>query len=231
MLTIKRYSGFSFLSLIIAVAIVGVLATVTVVVLNPAELLRESRDGARLAELFSMKKGMELAEFNATGNFGEASAVYVSIPDPSVPVGERGICDAALGLPPLAPPDHYLCANPADFRRIDGNGWIPANFSSANGVQLSVLPVDPINSPGLGLYYAYARRSGKFVFSAKLESRKYLGRLARTGGTDPIRIEVGNDETVWGKAMQLLGYWMLDEEFGAIEATDVSGNGGNGTIH
>ena len=43
--------GFTLIELLIVIAIIAILAVVVVLVLNPAELLRQSRDSQRLSDI------------------------------------------------------------------------------------------------------------------------------------------------------------------------------------
>ncbi|HEY4526144.1 MAG TPA: prepilin-type N-terminal cleavage/methylation domain-containing protein, partial [Candidatus Paceibacterota bacterium] len=47
-------SSFTLIELLIVIAIVAILSTVVIITLNPAELLRQSRDSVRLSDLSLM---------------------------------------------------------------------------------------------------------------------------------------------------------------------------------
>lgn len=53
--------GFTLVELLIVIAIIGILAGAVLLAINPAELLRESRDAQRLSDLDTISKALNLA--------------------------------------------------------------------------------------------------------------------------------------------------------------------------
>lgn len=212
--------GFTLLELLIVIAILAVLATVAVLVINPAEYLRQSRDTKRIADIAALNKALAMAEFNDLNMGGASTTVFVSLVD------TVSTC-ANLGLPPLPTGYTYNCVTTSsDLRKTNGTGWIPVNLGGIiEGAPLSVLPTDPINNTNN--FYAYIP-GGSFALSATLESNKYLKQSALTdGGTNPGKIEMGSDLKLLARADGLVGYWSLDEGSGTV-ARDGSGKGNNG---
>lgn len=142
--------GFTLLELLIVIGIISILTTVSVVVLNPVEFLEQSRDSKRMVDLKSIDRALIMLKIDQPGAFfGTSSIVYVSIPDIS------STC-ANLGLPSLSSGWSYACAPTSTFRKVDGTGWIPVNFTNIfSGSPLSVLPVDQVNTTSAGQYYTY----------------------------------------------------------------------------
>jgi hypothetical protein len=188
------------------------------------EMLKKSRDSRRLTELGEIDKALKLYSLSGGTSWGSSNTVYVSIPDTSPTCSN-------LGLPSLPTGWSYSCRTEADYRKVDGNGWIPVNFTSiSQGTPFSVLPTDPVNSAAAGNYYTYVS-GGSYAVSGLLESEKYLKQSAvRDGGTDDGRFELGNDLNLWTQASGLVGYWKFDEGSGAT-ALDSSGNNNTGTMY
>lgn len=226
--------GFTLIELLLVVGIVTVLATVTVFTLNPVELLRQSRDSNRVAELASLKKAIALYELEqgSTG-LGTPQRVYVSVGDPSITDLTPGVTSncANIGLSAATLPSGwaYVCVHPNNLQRTDKNGWLPINFGLiSSGSPFTALPIDPVNTMSSGLYYTYVS-GGSYALTGAMESGKYIKQIARADqGTDLTRYELGSDITLWAKAKGLVGYWPLDEGLGTT-ATDASGNGLTGT--
>ena len=206
--------AFTLIELLIVISIIAILGSATVMVLNPVEMMRQSRDGTRIQDIENIDKGLKMALFDNPTLLDSLSAsnIYVSRPSSSCPSG-----------PPAG--FTYVCnASTANLNKTDGTGWIPLALSN-----VPTLPIDP-NASNSNFYYAFvADPSTKtYVITSLLESEKQLKNAAiRSGGYDPSRFEKGN-VTLWDKANGLVGYWPMDEGQGVV-AYDKSGNGNNGT--
>lgn len=196
----KNQKAFTLIELLIVIAVIAILGSATVLVLNPTELIAQSRDSQRITDINNLYDGIKLAKLNSgDANFGAANTVYVSIP-----YDANTNCDYPttnpLGLPALPSGWSYNCASSANYRKIDGTGWIPVNLSSATS-SIPALPIDPVNSTANNFYYSYYAGTGTFELNEKMESAKYglggqLDRVSADGGDDFTRYEKGTDITL-----------------------------------
>ena len=118
--------GFTLIELLLVIGILAGLATVVILILNPTEMLQKSRDSRRLSELSDLNRSLQIATVNGVSNFGSHQTVYVSIPDPAA--SPTSTC-VSLGLPSLPSGWSYGCSSPDNYRKVDGTGWVPVNFS------------------------------------------------------------------------------------------------------
>jgi prepilin-type N-terminal cleavage/methylation domain-containing protein len=194
--------GFTLIEIMVVVAVVGILAVVTVLAINPVELLRQGRDGARVSDMSTLNKAISLYYSDAMNSpstmfMGTSSVMYVSIPDQQATSSAGNQC-TGLNLP--SPPSGYTyhCASSSTYNHIDGTGWIPINFNSYSaGAVISKLPADPINATSSALYYTYASDGiGGYKLTAKLESQKYASLATGDGGIDSGKYEKGTNLTL-----------------------------------
>ncbi len=223
------------MELLIVIGILAVLATVTVLVINPSSLLTQARDSRRLSELQSLNKAVNLFTIDRPGDStGTINTVYVSLPDTSL------TC-ANLGLPALPAGWFYHCVTEANLRKIDGTGWIPLNLSLLSyGSPFSNLPVDPVNTVTNSLYYTYVT-GGSYELTANMESSQYsLGgskdAVFNDGGDNFISFEIGNDLTLNPSSFDFNNYvstslasggkggWYSYEGTGVLSAQSGSGD-------
>lgn len=179
--------GFTLIELLITIAILAVLATAVIIIINPSEFIKQGRDSTRFSDLATINKalGLVLAD-NASADFGDSTKVYVSIPDTS------SSC-ASLTLPSLPSGLSYACASTSTFRNTDGTGWIPVDFTTFSGSSpLAILPVDPINTDTSLNYYTYIP-GGSWKLTATVESTKYEEKSQRDGGLSDGAYEIGSD--------------------------------------
>ena len=54
------HKGFTLIELLIVIAILAILATTVVLVLNPAQILAETRDGQRLNDMGTLQSAISL---------------------------------------------------------------------------------------------------------------------------------------------------------------------------
>ncbi|HOF50416.1 MAG TPA: prepilin-type N-terminal cleavage/methylation domain-containing protein [Candidatus Colwellbacteria bacterium] len=194
--------AFTLIELLVVIGILAVLSAVTVVVLNPAELLAESRDSVRLSDLKSINDILFVYTTQKGEPGGNPNYVYLSLPD------NNSSC-SSHSLPALPAPYQYSCVREADLRKVDSTGWIPVNLASIpGGSPIPVLPVDPENSASY--YYTYMA-GGSYEITALLESERYLKSSAlKDKGIDPARMEMGTNLSLWNLPSGLVAYWPFD---------------------
>lgn len=231
-----RNRGFTLIELLVVIGIIAIISIVVVLVLNPAQLLMQSRDANRLSDLNTVTTALGIYVSQSGGSIGSAGVVYVSIPDPAATSSVGDQCQG-LGLISLPGPYIYHCAASSTYRRVDGTGWIPANLASVTGgSSLGYLPVDPLDTSSSRNYYTYTTNGTQYELTAPMESSKYK----LSGTNDVITNDGGALATVYEKGTlfglepvdygdtSLVGYWTLDEGTGTA-AYDYSGYNATGT--
>lgn len=202
-----RQKGFTLIELLIVIGVIAVLSTVVILVLNPAELLREARDSERISNLATLKSALSFYFLDS------ASSHYSS--NCSIAIGQSCTTLATSTYDFPSPTGTWKIATGAFFstssRSINGSGWIDVNFASiTGGSPIAEEPLDPVNQVGTcagpwntvslsdcGLYYLYTTNNTSYEIAAFLESQKYShggSRDAETndGGQEPYIYEVGN---------------------------------------
>ena len=230
MKTNKQSKGFTLLELLIVIAILAVLSVALVLVLNPAESLKKSRDTQRMSDLATLKTALGLYMTTVStpdldagvANFclgvGNTAAQIAY----SSPSGSNLTCTApAVGTDAVgsfaAADSCYHVASTASSS-IDGTGWLPVNFTSiTGGSPISNLPLDPTNSAATAtptnatLTYRYTCQatgdathpSNVFEIDAVMESSQY-----GPGGTDDKSAKDGGDNANYyevGTSLKLMG--------------------------
>ena len=182
--------GFTLIELLIVIGILAILATTVVLVLNPAQLLAETRDVQRLNDLDVIRSAVNLYLASVTG--ATFPGTWTCTMSPTV----------------LAP---CLAATSNIVRTTGGLGWVNVNLGAiSGGSPISLLPLDPNGSTPASqtaaLHYSFRTAAGLlYELTAQMESTKYSNPAAgnkesNDGGDNPNCYEVGNDLALVGIA-------------------------------
>lgn len=176
--------GFTLLELLVTLSILAILTVVLVIVINPAEVLKKTRDNQRFSDLSTLKAALSLylAEVSppilgpTADCLGETdittAVVYYSVPQASdltcaVNLIEGTDVTAGStfgGVGGATDSCKYVTAT--NLQTVAGSGWVPVDFTSITslgGSPISNLPIDPTNTIATGtapvstdLAYRYA---------------------------------------------------------------------------
>ncbi len=205
----NKTKGFTLLELLIVIAILAVLSVTLVLVLNPAESLRKSRDTQRMSDLATLKTALGLY------------MTTVSAPDLTTSAVDNDLCYAGGTTKNIyysqTLTDTSVATSGIPVGSIsaltDGTGWLPVNFGSiTGGSPISNLPLDPSNTFANGtstaalitndaLVYRYAcdKTNLTFELNAKLESAAFVTddpKATKDGGNNSDLYEVGTAVTI-----------------------------------
>ncbi len=153
--------GFTLIELLIVIAILGILSAAVVVVLNPGELLAQTRDSTRIDDMAKI----QLAISNWLA--GVDSPVMTD-------TGPFSTSNATCGF--------GTCAVNATYA-VDGTGWVGVNLTQVpGGSPLATLPRDPTNNATYQYAYKGDSTNKTFELNTRLESQKQRGKMTTDGG-------------------------------------------------
>lgn len=210
--------GFTLLELLIVIAILAILSVTLVLVLNPAESLRKSRDTQRMSDLATLKTaiGLYLTSVNPAYLGGAASndACKTGV---SWVTGDKIFYSVDSGTLITGTLDGGIVAAgqvaAADVSKTDGTGWLPVNLAAiVGGSPVSNMPVDPVNTintpsavDNSDYVYRYACHSANLTFEidAVLESQEFgvvaaTNKMTKDGGNNADYYEVGTKLDIIG---------------------------------
>jgi prepilin-type N-terminal cleavage/methylation domain-containing protein len=184
-----QQKGFTLIELLIVVAIVAILAVVVVLTLNPAQLLKQSRDSTRISDLSTLKGAISLYLADGQTTLPSTSNCYAhassSVSSSSCTAGSNPARFAVAGTWATI-----------SLTNATGTGWLPINFTLiSSGSPLSAEPIDPVNNNTN--FYAYRTGANStFELNADMESTKYSNGQSNDvestdGGDNPNLYEVG----------------------------------------
>lgn len=169
----KTARGFTLVELLVVIAIIAILAAVVVLIINPLELMKRSRDAVRFTDLANLQQAINVAVQESTQSTSLLS------------------CNGVSGY----------CAgwSTSNARATDGTGWVKVNLGASKSVSVPTLPIDPVNSPGVaaagagqGLHYYYCGNDSDWELRTVLESAQQAPKMTTDGGTDANTYQVGS---------------------------------------
>ncbi len=165
--------GFTLIELLVVIAIIAVIAAVVIILVNPVEIMKKSRDTTRLSDLDSVMKSVQLGLQNNTNS--TSSFLCQSPATPPCSGTSNGGTAAAM-------------------RKSDGTGWIKINFGVVSTVTVNSLPIDSTNDSTY--HYSYGSDGTDFEFNAVLEASQNQKLMQNDGGNNPNAYEIGSSLTV-----------------------------------
>ena len=197
--------GFTLIELLVVIAILAVLAVAVVLVLNPAELLKQSRDSTRLSDMATLNSALSLYYTDVLGS------------NPSAWPGSGNYCTVAASTANGWGGWTTACGNVATTTGVNGTnqtiGWIPINFSLiSSGSPLTKEPLDPNNGSAscegaggvtnalCGYAFIASSSAGVYKLEALMESSKfgYGGSsdvTSKDSGVSTSTYEIGSNLT------------------------------------
>ncbi len=183
--------GFTLIELIIVIALIALLSTTVILVINPIRLFQEARDSQRMADINQMSRAMSLMlATNSQPVLGPSPAnCYVA---KALQVCTARYVSAAAST--------INATSAANVGFVTGGGWVPVNLGTFPAI--SAWPVDPTNAIGsaTSTFYSYAYDSANaWEFTAAMESVRYGSStnvdsmIAKDGGNQPLLYEVGTN--------------------------------------
>ena len=182
--------GFTLVELLIVIGILAVLSTATVLILNPAQILAESRDTQRLNDLGSISSAISLYLATQTANNPPFTTITNCTVGTTVYGGAAGSCAEN------------------NTRTVGATGWVNVALgNTSGGSPLSVLPIDPTQSTEHYYVFKADDATTKFELNTNMESNKYsYSASPLKAGVEGDTADGGNNDNVYevGSNLSLL---------------------------
>jgi prepilin-type N-terminal cleavage/methylation domain-containing protein len=214
--------GFTLIELLIVIAIIAILSIVVVLTLNPAEMLRRSRDSNRVSDLGIIKTSISLylADVSST-SMGTAGTCYMQYSGATAPSGSfyefpssTTIAAGTTTAYTFATSTGAVCSqwfssatlttSSASRSVSAATGWIPINLSLiSSGAPIGQWPADPTYSVGAacttaGTCNGSAAHFYSYIPTATNNGYKLAAKLESTlysqGGTSDLESTDGGTD-------------------------------------
>lgn len=190
----KQQKGFTLVELLIVITILVILGVVVVVLIDPAEILAQSRDAQRISDLAALKGATQLVLSNSL----PGTSVCYSTNPPETTTNPDA--NTYVSLPDVSHTNAYVFTATSTRQLADSTGWTKINFTGlSSGSALASLPTDPTNTLASGLYYRWGCNFNgskyQYEFDAALESAKYKPGCTVTNCDDKGALDGGNSNT------------------------------------
>ncbi len=170
----QKKKGFTLIELLLVIGIIMIISASAVLVLNPTEIMAQSRDRVRMSDMNALKSDINtfIANTNVTLTLGSCTT------NGRLTAGTAGVTPSPFGAHPLVTSGDIV----SDVT-ITGTGWVDVNFNNMNGFPpLSVLPKDPVNNNTYLYAYKCENVNYTYKFVSRLESLKFRDNMKIDGG-------------------------------------------------
>lgn len=228
--TNRKKKEEKILKFLIFLGLTAILISLYIQYIKPfsIELTKRQRDKTRIENLSLINSTLKKIQKDNYDIFlSKSNTVYISLSS------NKSDC-SDLKLPQLPKEWIYACKSKEVFRKTNGSGWLPIDFTKLieNVFMNSLLPVDPINTTENGYYYIYLANNEEFGLIAQLESYKYSSLALKDDGIDPLKFEIGSSINLlktFKLTEGLKAYWNFDEGEDEI-FNDISGYNNKGNM-
>jgi prepilin-type N-terminal cleavage/methylation domain-containing protein len=227
----KGKKGFTLIELLVVIAIIAILSVVVVLTLNPAEMLRRSRDSNRASDLSIIKTaiGLYLADVSTT-SMGTSATCYLQYAGTSPTAvfefasstneGAALVSDTVNATsaypggcsPWFATDAPATAAATLSASRSVSAGWIPINLTNiSTGAPIGQWPADPAYSAGVacasscnssaGHFYSYMPGASNNQY--KLAAKMESTLYSASGTSDLESTDGGTDPDMYEQGTNL----------------------------
>jgi len=183
--------GFTLIELLIVLALISILAGILIVVIKPQEIFRRARDTQRKGDLSNLQRVIDTYLADVTQN-PNISIIWCT-------TSTISFSGSMTAFPSGWPTTTGYTVTGTTSTAINGTGWVGVNLSSSTLVNLSALPLDPINRTisGIGYFYAFVCTSniGEYEFDARFEGD--TNSMQNDGGNQNTLYEVGTNKNLY----------------------------------
>ena len=189
-LALSMSKGFTLIELLIVIGILAVLATITVLVLNPAQLFAQARDSQRLSDLGSIKGAIALyLTTKSAPDLGSDTGGGFQCSDDTTVANRRYAASIDGTTSPFVVSTIDEPTHSGEFATT-GAGWVAVNLGdTTGGSPLPAIPRDPNNDATYFYAYACDNTAKTFELDANMESTRYA-----CGGDDDVESTDGGDK-------------------------------------
>jgi len=169
MIKIKN-KGFTLIELLVVVAILGILAAIMILALNPAEAQRKTRDSTRISDLATLRKAIDLAIAEGATLPGTTDTPFTGDSSGTRSSGDTG-----------------------NWVGMDVSKWIsvlPID-SRQNATDATRLSDGTTTIAAGGMVYSFVSNGDTYELNAYLESTDNNAVVANDGGNQNLRYEIG----------------------------------------
>jgi prepilin-type N-terminal cleavage/methylation domain-containing protein len=161
-----QQKAFTLIELLVVIVILLAISYLVVIIVNPVEETRKSRDTIRLSDMESIFRAVNIVINSA----GEPSVDLLCVETNSPCLGHSHDPDPLIG-------------------NSDGRGWVKVALNTITGVNFAHLPLDPKNDTNF--HYSYSSNGAGFEINAIFESEAYKHKMLEDGGNNDNKYELG----------------------------------------
>jgi len=189
--------GFTLSEILIVIFLMLVLVGIFSQSFRVSSYLKKSRDIKRISDLRALEIAISIySKSTSSVSLGPTnqgvdesnSRIFISVPFDLEDIRSNSLVWRSKTY-------YFSQVSSTEYFKINGQGWIPINFSSLVFAPINSLPVDPINSYNKKFFYSYVfkRSSSTFEINANLEYEDFK----QNGKEDKVSNDEGDNNAIY----------------------------------